>query len=112
MKHRSKQIPLNPAMLWILDQQKRRFRAKFGRDPGPEDPISFDQDTDLVAPMSEKELLKEILDALRLAKARPEIIYAVEKTGRLVTEVNIQFLTPAEYKEWCDAIDEYRLLHG
>ena len=31
----------------------------------------------------------------------------MKKTGRIVTENNKQFLTPAELKEWNDAIEEY-----
>ncbi len=31
----------------------------------------------------------------------------MNKTGRIVTENNIQFLTDAELQEWNDAVDEY-----
>jgi hypothetical protein len=30
----------------ILERQRQAFRAKFGRDPGPNDPIFFDPDCD------------------------------------------------------------------
>lgn len=35
------------------------------------------------------------------------MIYAFEKTGRLVTEENQDLLTEAELMEWEAAIDEY-----
>ena len=37
----------------------------------------------------------------------PAIAYAVNKTGRIVTETNAQFLTDTELQEWHDAVDEY-----
>ena len=37
----------------------------------------------------------------------PAIIYAMNKTNRIVTETNLQFLTDAEVQEWNDAIAEY-----
>jgi hypothetical protein len=38
----------------------------------------------------------------------PAIVYAMNKTGRIVTEDNSQFLTDAELQEWNDAVDEYQ----
>jgi hypothetical protein len=38
----------------------------------------------------------------------PAIVYAMNKTGRIVTETNVHFLTDAELQEWNDAVDEYR----
>lgn len=37
----------------------------------------------------------------------PAIVYAMKKTGRIVTETNVHFLTGAELQEWNDAVDEY-----
>jgi hypothetical protein len=37
----------------------------------------------------------------------PAIVYAMNKTGRIVTETNVHFLTDAELQEWNDAVDEY-----
>jgi len=36
-----------------------------------------------------------------------DLIYAFQKTGRLVSEGNQKFLTDAELKEWNDAVAEY-----
>lgn len=106
-----RRVPLNKTMIEVLEQQRERFRQKFGRDPRPEDPVLFDDDCDDPRPLSAEKFTRILLDALREANARPEIIYAVEKTGFLVTEYNQYRLTPAEYRQWCDAIDEYRRLH-
>ena len=37
----------------------------------------------------------------------PAIVYAMNKTGRIVTETNVHFLTDAKLQEWDDAVDEY-----
>ena len=49
-----------------------------------------------------------MLLVLREANVRPEIIYAYQKTGRLVTEENAQLLSTEELAEWDAAVDEYR----
>jgi hypothetical protein len=38
---------------------------------------------------------------------RSSHFYAMNKTGRIVTETNLHFLTDAELQEWNDAVDEY-----
>jgi DNA-binding transcriptional regulator YhcF (GntR family) len=40
----------------------------------------------------------------------PAIIYAMRKTGRMVTEQNMQYLEPEELQEWEDAVVEYHSL--
>ena len=51
---------------------------------------------------------RETKKLLVASGAPPEIIYAFEKTGRIVTEQNKQFLTKAEIREWEGAIRELR----
>ena len=41
------------------------------------------------------------------AGTRPEVIYAYKKTGRIVTEDNMRFLTREDLREWDDAVAEY-----
>lgn len=59
-------------------------------------------------PVSEAEIDAVMLAALRDAQVRPEFIYAYQKTHRLVTEENAQYLTDEELAEWDAAVDEYR----
>jgi len=106
-----RRVPLNKQMIEVLEEQRERFRQRFGRDPRPEEPVLFDEDCDHPRPLSAEKFIRILLDALREANARPEIIYAVEKTGLFVTDYNKYRLTEAEYQQWCDAIDEYRRLH-
>jgi ribose 5-phosphate isomerase len=40
----------------------------------------------------------------------PALVYAMRKTGRMVTEQNMQYLDPEELREWEDAVEEYHSL--
>jgi hypothetical protein len=106
-----RRVRMNEKMIEVFEEQRERFRQKFGRDPRPEDPILFDEDYDDPRPLSAQKFTRILVDALKEANSRPEIIFAVQKTGMLVTEYNKYRLTSAEYRQWCDAIDEYRRLH-
>lgn len=59
--------------------------------------------------MNEADVHARMLKAMQEAGVRPEIIYAFERTGRVVTEENRSLLTAEELKEWTDAIEDYRL---
>jgi len=56
-------------------------------------------------------LEQKMMEMLHKAGVRPEIIYAFQKTGRLVTEDNRKKLSRAELKEWEDAVDDWRRQH-
>jgi hypothetical protein len=99
-----KSIPLNQEMLDILEEQRRRFIERYGREPGPNDPVFFD--------MPHPEQVEHLtVQAMKDAGLDPAIIYAYEKTGRLVTEVNQQLLSEADLAEWDAAIEEYEAKH-
>lgn len=51
---------------------------------------------------------RRIRTLLATSGVPPEIIYAFETTGRIVTEQNRRSLTAAERREWDDAIREFR----
>ena len=112
-KGEPKTIPLNAETQRAIQEQLRKFREKFGRDAGPEDPIFFDPDVDKPQPISKAgldEMTGQILSAAGKAAVRPELIYAMKKTGRIVTESNQHLLTDEELQEWQSAIEEYLAL--
>ncbi len=106
-----RRIRMSKQMRQLLEEQKQRFRHKFGRDPRPEDPVIWDENATESTPTSEDDIHQTILSALVKAGSPPEFVYAFDKTGRLVTESNMHLLTPAEYQEWVDAVEEYRRLN-
>jgi len=109
-----KKVPMSPETEKLMKKQLKAFRKKFHRDPGPEDPVFFNPEADTPEPMPEpvaSSMLASILEAARDANIRPEILYAMKKTGRIVTAQNAQYLTPEELAEWDAAIDEFRTLN-
>jgi hypothetical protein len=85
-RKRPKKLQLSKMPLQLRDallEQRAAFRAKFGRDPGPNDPILFDPNKDVPTPIGLADLEGEVLGAMRKTGVPPEIIYAYRKTGRL-----------------------------
>ncbi len=64
-------------------KQLKAFRKKFGRDPGPNDPVFFDPKSDVPKQMDPDEFDRDIMEALLKSGAPPEVVYAHKKTGRL-----------------------------
>jgi hypothetical protein len=100
-----KSIPISPDLADVLQEQRRKFIEKFGREPGPKDQIFFD--------MPHPEHIEHMtVEAMKEAGIDPAIIYAYEKTGRLVTEDNQHLLSDADMEEWDAALEEYDAKHG
>ena len=57
---------------------------------------------------STDEMWKSLLQAAGNSGIDPAIVYAMNKTGRIVAEANLEFLTDSELQEWNDAVNEYR----
>ena len=103
-------IPINHETAEIIAQQKKLFREQFGREPGLDDPLFFDPGVaapQFLSDESTDEIWKSLLQAAGDSGIDPAIVYAMNKTGRIVTETNVHFLTDAELQEWNDAVDEY-----
>jgi hypothetical protein len=64
----------------------------------------------LISPAGLDEMMGQILSAGGQSGIRPELIYAMRKTGRIVTESNQYLLTDEDLQEWQDAIEEYLAL--
>jgi hypothetical protein len=74
----------------IIAAQQERFREKFSRDWGPNDPVFFDPDASEPVPMSAVKIEADVLEAMRKAGTppqMPQIMYAYKRTeGLLLTE--------------------------
>ncbi|QFG35292.1 hypothetical protein BDE18_3360 [Paracoccus pantotrophus] len=106
-----KKTPLTPRLKDALEESRLAFIEKFGREPGPDDPILFDPDADTPQPMDEDVLTKMMVNAFRQAGLPEELIYAFEKTGYIVTKEN-QHLIPVEgLFAHNAAVAEYRRQH-
>jgi hypothetical protein len=92
-------------MKTVLEEQRQRFIQKYGREPGPDDPVFFD-----MPPVEQIEF--QTVQAMKQAGIDPAIIYAYEKTGGLlVTEQNKHLISDKDLGEWQAAIQEYRAKH-
>lgn len=97
-------VPLSSEARSLLEEQRARFVAKFGREPGPDDPVFFDG-------LDEDALREDSVKAMRAVGIRPALIYAHERTGLLVTTENRHLIPTADLDEWEDAVAEYYELH-
>lgn len=106
-KRKARSVKLDTASLDIVQRQVEKFREKFGREPGKDDPLFFDPDSFIPRPLDLDELTAETVKAMELAGTRPEMIYAFRKTGLLVSEDNIDKLPQSSLAEWEAAVEEY-----
>ncbi len=99
-----KSTPMSQEVKEVLENLRREFIAKHGREPGPDDPLF----PDLPHPEHLEAMMVEDLQA---AGMDPAFIYAFEKTGLLVTEQNQHLISDEDLAEWDAAIEEYERKH-
>ena len=83
------------------------FRRKFGREPGPDDPVVFDPDAETPQHASQEKhqlLLAKMGEAVGLPS---HFVYAMGQTGFIVTEHNITVMPKEKIEMWERAIEEY-----
>jgi hypothetical protein len=85
--------------------QQKAFRAKFGRDPRPDEPLFFDPNKDAPVAIDLEQVFADLADNMREAGISPELIYAYEKTGFILVEG--REYTRAVTDEYQAAIEEY-----
>ncbi len=103
-----KRIHLSAEGQQVIERQLEAFRKKFGRYPGPDDPVLFDPNENKPVPLSDEEYEHAVLAAMSQAGLDPALIYAFKRTDTMVTESNKHLLTKKELRQWNDAIDEYQ----
>jgi hypothetical protein len=102
-------VRMTPEVQDALLQQREAFRAKFGRDPGPDDPVIFDPDKEEPTPI---DMEADVLAAMSKANLPPEFAYAYKKTGLLGLGADKSRWPPDRVKEWNAAVDEYRAIEA
>ena len=99
-----KSIPMTDELADVIEEQKRKFVKKHGREPGPGDNLFFD-----MPPLEHTEHF--MVEAMKQAGLDPAVIYAFEKTGLIVTEANEHLISDKDRAEWKAAVLEYRAKH-
>ncbi len=97
-----KSIPMTDELAEVIEEQKREFTKKYGREPGPGDNLFFN-----MPPLEHAEHF--MVEAMKQAGLDPAIIYAFEKTGLMVTEANEHLISDVDLEEWDEAITEYKM---
>jgi hypothetical protein len=109
-KPRRGTVQLDPSQRELLERQREAFRAKFGRDPGPEDPVFFDPKADEPRPLDDELLVTTVVDAMKAAGIDPAKIHAYRRTGMLLTNENLGQWSAEDLDEWQAALEEYETL--
>jgi hypothetical protein len=94
----------------VMRQQRKDFIAKFGREPGPNDPLLFDPDSDIPTPIDEERMTREMVAAMAEAGTPGHLIHAYVKTGLILDDEGYRNATPAVRVQWDAAVAEYEEL--
>lgn len=96
-----REVPLDEETQAILEQQRQKFRQRFGRDMRPHDRLFFD-----APPLEHVE--HHIVEAMKRAGLDPAFIHAFEQTGLLVSTANQHLIPAADLARWHAAVADYR----
>jgi hypothetical protein len=94
-----------------LEEQLRAFRAKFSRDPGPDDPLFFDPDADEPRPLNRVAVEAGMVDAMERAGISPAQIYAFQQTGIIPVEGLLDRVPAERLQEFYLTVRRYERLH-
>lgn len=104
---KKKALPLADAARPLLKRQIALFKKKFGREPKSGEPLFFDPDADVPRRLQLEPTEAVIVRAMQEANIHPRLIYAFEKTGRLLSAATLKKLPKADQAEWHAALAEY-----
>ena len=111
-KPRSRTVRLDPTQRELLQRQRDAFRAKFGRDPGADDPVFFDPKATEPRPLGDQSLVDTVAAAMEKAGIDHAKIHAYRRTGMLLTSDNLDQWSAEDLDEWEAALDEYEALEA
>jgi hypothetical protein len=95
-----------------FEAQREAFQAKFGRDPGPDDPVFFDPDADEPTPVGKRhwdDSMTAMVEAAEAAGVDPAYIHAWREVGYIVTAENQHLFSATEAQAYLDAVARF---HG
>jgi hypothetical protein len=75
-------VPMTPLVHQALLEQRKAFIEKFGRAPGPDDPVFFDPDKDVPTPIDPARMDADLEKAMREADIDPAKAQAIRKLLR------------------------------
>ena len=100
-------VRLTPEGVQIVHELRARFEQKFGRAPGPGDPVFFDAQADAAGPVDQDRFDAVIIAAMEATGVGAAIIHAYRRTGMLVTELTVGYCSRDDLRRWQAALEEY-----
>jgi|SRR5271168_1073305 len=91
----------------LLRRQREAFVKKFGREPGPDDPLIFDPDFDSPVAISKEKLRTRTIKVMKAAGSPPHLVFAYAKTGFMPSEDGYKNMPPADRATYDAAVAEY-----
>lgn len=109
------QVSMTPDVADAMKSQIAMFREKFGREPGPDDPLLFDPDADEPVPIGVDEINAGLESLAEQAEAGeidvdPAFIRAWIEVGYIVTEENQHLFSAADIDAFSAAVERHREL--
>lgn len=98
-------VHLRPSDIDALRRQQELFVEKFGREPGPDDPVFFDPTKDEPTEMDPEAAFPEIRAAAVKAGVDPAFIDAWAEVGYIVTDANQHLFSAHEVEAYEDAVE-------
>ncbi len=97
----------SPNAVELIEEQRQAFIAKFGREPGPGDPVIFDPDQDTPQRLPESKLTAGMVVTMIRAKIPEHLIYAYIRTGLMLTAAQLKKASTKDRTDWEQAMREY-----
>ena len=101
-------INLDPAGEEAIRRQLAAFEAKFGRPPGPDDPIFFDPDANTPQPFAVESYFDVIDEMWNELGLDPALLDAWKQLGYIVSEMNQQTFSLVEIEAFEEAVERHR----
>jgi hypothetical protein len=101
------EIPMSDKTREILLRARAKFIEKFGREPGPDDPVSFDPSADTPQPVNIEVVEQHLLEALHRTDTPGWIAHAFQKTGLLLSEEAFWKISARDRAAYVAAVDEW-----
>lgn len=105
-------IKINAKANDALAESARAFEAKFGRKPGPNDPLLFDPDEDEPTPLSASKMMRMMTASFLEANTPSHLIFAWIKTGMIMSEEQYKNGPQDARLEWDRTMAEFQFLEA
>ncbi len=98
-KIKRKVVKLDAVTNKLIESQLAMFKEKFGRKPGPDDPVFFDPDSDTRQPYSEEKLKQVVIESALKADIDP--VKALLQFGFDVSEEDVGWIYDSDDRDNC-----------